>query len=72
MKVKNKYSSVSEQFLFEFTLNESRMNFNRYHYAFWMSVKELDTRELTLDEQIRIDKILDLHTRTLRRPKHRK
>jgi hypothetical protein len=65
MKVKEYYSSVSEQVLYEIALNP--VDRCKHYYAFWVSVKEQDIKFLTMDEHVRIDKILQLHKRLHKR-----
>ena len=74
MKVKERYSTFSEPLMFEWTL-ETPTPFNRQkrqHYAYWLSVKELDVKELTFDDALRMDKIQTQHNKDLKRPTYRR
>lgn len=67
MRVKDKYSWLSMQLMYEWSLQEPTA-FNRAkrkHYAFFTSVKDLDTVELKFDEVLRLEKIVELQKREL-------
>lgn len=64
MRVKDKYCSVSESFLYE--LSMSAMKFYKHYYAYWMSVKNLLVSELTFEDTVKLDKIEQLHKRMLK------
>ena len=63
MTVKQKYSSVSEGFLYEFEIT-NRMGY-KYYYKWWQDVKDLPANSLRLDQQLKVDKILCLHMTVL-------
>jgi hypothetical protein len=70
MTVKQKYSSVSESFLYEFELN-NRMGY-KWYYGWWQQLKDLSAHNLRLDQQMKIDKILELHMRMLKKKPFRR
>jgi hypothetical protein len=63
--VKQYYSNISEQVLFEISLEEK--NRCRHYYAFWISVKDLPMSELKFDDVMRIDKITQMHKQLLKK-----
>ena len=67
MKVYQKYSSVSESFLYEFKHN-NRIGY-KFYYDWWLDLKDLDVHSLRLDQQLKIDKITELHMRSLSKKK---
>jgi hypothetical protein len=74
MLVKQKYSYLSEQQLYEWSLLEPTP-FNRnkvYAYAYWHSIKELEYKLLTFDDIVRLEKISENAMRELKPTKHRR
>ena len=68
MLVKQKYSYLSEQQMYEWTL-ETPTPFNRskrFAYAFWHSIKDLKFKLLTFDDIVRLEKISDNAMRELK------
>lgn len=74
MKVKDKYNWLSLQLMYEWSLQEPTA-FNRAkikHYAFFISVMDLDTKELKFDDVLRLEKIVELQKRELAPIRYRK
>ena len=68
MLVKQKYSYLSEQQMYEWTL-ETPTPFNRskrFAYAFWHSIKDLEFKLLTFDDIVRLEKISENAMRELK------
>ena len=72
--VKQYYSHISEQRMYEWSLEEPTM-FNRakrQHFAFFTSVKEIDMKSLSVDELMRLTKIADLQMKEFKAPTYKK
>ena len=74
MLVKQRYSFMSEQVLYEWSLqNANRYNMSKvYAYDFWVSIKNKECSELMLSDIVRLDKIIDAYMRELKRPTYRR
>jgi hypothetical protein len=74
MKVKQKYSFLSEQMMYEWSqLEPTRYNMGkRMYYAYWQSIKDLNVSELEFDDYVRIGKIEDMHMSQCKRPKFKR
>jgi hypothetical protein len=65
--VVQKYSSISESFLYELYINN--MMGVKHHYAFWMSIKNVLVKDLTFEEVMRLSKIEDVQNKAFKKPK---
>ena len=69
MLVKEKYSGVSESYLFE--LQETKSMGRKHYYAFWCSVKNIDVKFLKFEDLMYLSKIEDAQAKAFKRPTYK-
>lgn len=74
MLVKERWSTLSEQLMFEWTL-ATPTAYNRKkraHYAFWLTVKDKPKATIGFEATLRICEIEDMQARELKRPTYKR
>jgi hypothetical protein len=66
MKVKQKYTNISESFLYELALSQIRGK--KHYYAFWLSIKEESVNNLNFEETLYLSKLEDAQNQAFKRP----
>ena len=66
MLVKQKYTSISESFLYELSL--SNMHGKKHYYKFWMSIKETPVKQLKFADFMYLSKIEDCQAKAFKKP----